>query len=44
MVPNMKENGLRAKTCVMAVAFRSGLMALATRDTGRAIRPTAEED
>ena len=40
----MKENGLRVRMCVMAVASRYGLMGLATRDTGRATRPTAEED
>lgn len=44
MVPSMKESGLRAKTCEMAVAFRYGLTDLAMRDTGRATKPTAEED
>ena len=44
MVPSMKESGLRAKTCEMAVAFRYGLTDLAMRDTGRATKPTVEED
>lgn len=44
MVPSMKESGLKVKMSVMVVAFRSGLMDLATRDTGKEIRPTAEED